>query len=157
MLPNVFKQNSLNASIKLCLTYLQIGNLHPSLNYRWQNAHIKRLTIRVAFSLAHQDFYMVRDSRIYFQTFRLVFDKATALHSIREDMECHHFLVCLYLDFNAQSGKISISFSVCNFLLFVWSGLSQTWSMNSFVLTKLDCHLTIITLINWIKIDYVLL
>jgi len=38
-------------------------------------------------------------------------------------------------------------------LLFVWWGLSQTGNMLSFVLTRPDCQLAIITLFTWIKIE----
>ena len=50
-----------------------------------------------------------------------------------------------------SSEKTSISSLFCTFLLFVWEGLSQTGSTLSFIFTRPDYHMTIITLIQWIK------
>ena len=49
------------------------------------------------------------------------------------------------------SSPSSISFCSCG------KKCIKTGSMLSFVSTRSDCHLTIITLIHWIKIDHVLL
>ena len=64
--------------------------------------------------------------------------------------------ICLRCRSNAKFRKTSISSPFCSFLLFVKYGLSQTRSTLSFVYTRSDCHLTIITVLHWIKVDHVL-
>ena len=57
----------------------------------------------------------------------------------------------------AQFRKTLTSSPYCTILLLVWKRLSQTGSMFSFVFTRLDGHLTIITQNHWIQIDHLLL
>jgi len=49
-----------------------------------------------------------------------------------------------------RSAKLQTPPPSCTFFLFVWLGWSQTGRQLSFVFSRSNCHLTIITLIHWI-------